>query len=175
MSEPASDAPALATDAPPAIPAGWQPLSPRARGLFIVSGALAFALPLLLATAAAGFALLPAGLAGASAFTCVLLGACLGGWRGNRRYRHTRWRLDADGFALRRGRMWQSETRVPGSRVQHLDLKRGPLERHYALATLVIHTAGTRHGAVSVSGLDARDAERLRDRLARQVREDDDA
>jgi membrane protein YdbS with pleckstrin-like domain len=63
---------------------------------------------------------------------------------------------------------------VPASRVQHLDLKRGPLQRRYGLATLVIHTAGTRHSAVAVSGLDAADAERLRDRLAHQVDDDDD-
>ena len=37
------------------------------------------------------------------------------------------------------------------------------------LATLVVHTAGTRLNAVSVSGLDQRDAERLRERLAHQL------
>jgi membrane protein YdbS with pleckstrin-like domain len=63
---------------------------------------------------------------------------------------------------------------VPGSRVQHLDIRRGPLERHFRLATLVIHTAGTRHSEVSVSGLDNGDAERLRDHLARQTDDDDD-
>jgi membrane protein YdbS with pleckstrin-like domain len=101
--------------------------------------------------------------------------AVFGAWLGWRRYRHTLWLLDADGFGLRRGRLWQSDTRVPGSRVQHLDIRRGPLERHFRLATLVIHTAGTRHSEVSVSGLDADDAERLRDHLACQTDDDDDA
>ena len=150
----------------------WQPLPLRARRLFIVNG-LAFALP---------FAFVPAMLAGAFelaapwrfALAGALLGAAFGAWLGNKHWKHTHWRLDDDGFSLRRGRMWRSETRVPASRVQHLDLKRGPLQRHYDLATLVIHTAGTRHSAVSVSGLDAADAERLRDRLAHQVDEDDD-
>jgi len=58
--------------------------------------------------------------------------------------------------------------------VQHLDLKRGPLQRRYGLATLVIHTAGTRHSVVSIGGLDADDAERLRDQLAHQVDDDGD-
>ena len=40
-------------------------------------------------------------------------------------------------------------------------------------STLVVHTAGTRMAAVSVSGLDAEDAERLRERLATQVDHDD--
>ena len=105
---------------------------------------------------------------------CALPAALFGAWLGWRRYRHTRWLLDADGFGLRRGRLWQSDTRVPGSRVQHLDIRRGPLERHFRLATLVIHTAGTRHSEVSVSGLAADDAERLRDHLARQTDDDDD-
>jgi membrane protein YdbS with pleckstrin-like domain len=38
-----------------------------------------------------------------------------------------------------------------------------------------VHTAGTRHSAVTVPHLDADDAERLRDRLARQIDADDDA
>ena len=100
-------------------------------------------------------------------------GALLGAWIAVKRHRRTRWRLDERGFAVRRGNWWQSETHVPISRVQHLDLKRGPLERGARLSTLVVHTAGTRMAAVSVSGLDADDAERLRERLATQVDHDD--
>ena len=55
--------------------------------------------------------------------------------------------------------MWQLETRIPISRVQHLDLRRGPLERRAGLATLIVHTAGTRLSAVTVNGLDEADAE----------------
>ncbi len=105
----------------------------------------------------------------------ALLGAAFGARLGWKRHRRTRWKLDEDGFALQRGRLWQTDTRVPISRVQHLDLKRGPLERASQLATLVIHTAGTRMAAVSVSGLDDGDAEALRDRLARQLDQDGDA
>ena len=101
------------------------------------------------------------------------VGALLGAWVAVRRHRRTRWRLDDRGFAVRRGNWWQSETHVPISRVQHLDVKRGPLERSARLSTLVVHTAGTRMAAVSLSGLDADDAERLRERLATQVDHDD--
>jgi len=150
----------------------WQPLPARARRLFVVNG-LAFAIP---------FAFVPAVLAGVIdlaspwryAIAGALLGAAFGAWLGHKHWKHTHWRLDGDGFNLRRGRLWRSETRVPASRVQHLDLKRGPLQRRYGLATLVIHTAGTRHSAVSIGGLDADDAERLRDQLAHQVDDDGD-
>lgn len=164
------------TEAAQALPADdryprWQPLPARARRLFVVNGlALGFPLALVPAVLAGIFELaMPWRLVLAGA----LLGAAFGAWLGHKHWKHTHWRLDGDGFNLRRGRLWRSETRVPASRVQHLDLKRGPLQRRYGLATLVIHTAGTRHSAVAVSGLDAGDAERLRDRLAHQP--DDDA
>lgn len=173
-----SDHPTGATDTEaPAVPTStddWQALPRRARALFVAGTATGFALPALAATTALGLTAAHMLLWWAPP-ACTLLAAAFGAWLGERRYRHTRWRLDGEGFGLRRGRLWHSDTRVPGSRVQHLDIRRGPLERHFGLATLVIHTAGTRHSEVSVSGLDHGDAERLRDHLARQTDDDDDA
>jgi membrane protein YdbS with pleckstrin-like domain len=54
---------------------------------------------------------------------------------------------------------------VPRTRVQHLDLERGPIERRHGLATLVVHTAGTRLYALRQSGLLDADAVALRDAL----------
>ncbi|MBB5015415.1 PH domain-containing protein [Rehaibacterium terrae] len=91
-------------------------------------------------------------------------------------HRRTRYRLDDDGLRIRRGVCWQGETLVPRSRVQHLDLERGPLERRLGLATLVLHTAGTRMSAVRLPGLDAARARALRDALVdREAGADDDA
>ena len=153
---------------------GWQPLPPRARGLFVlvnVFGSLAAALAALVPIGL----LIPSKTLALIAASIVLIGLPLFGlWLARKHYRYTQWKLDADGFALRRGNLWRSETRVPASRVQHLDLKHGPLERRYRLATLVVHTAGTRNSAVSITGLDEADAERLRDRLAHQIDNDDD-
>lgn len=148
----------------------WRRLPVRARNLFVLSG-LALAIPsAIVARLSRRILDLPAGWGIVA--VAAALGALAGAWLGLRRYRHTRWRLDADGFSLRKGRMWQSDIRVPVNRVQHLDLRRGPLERRYRLATLVIHTAGTRDSAVNVGGLAEADAEALRDRLARQVEHD---
>lgn len=154
--------------------ADWQPLPPRGAKLAGLGSAMAFAIPCAIAPAVLSqvFGL---GTPWLIAPVTGLLGAACGAWLGVKRHRRTMWILDDDGFALRRGRWWQVESRVPVSRVQHLDLKRGPLERAFRLATLVIHTAGTKMAAVSVSGLDGDDAERLRDRLARQLDHDDDA
>lgn len=168
-----------ATAMPPPLdePGGeiaWQPLPPRSRMLFLLGTMPTIALP-------AGFAgyWLGSGAFGVSgpfagALAGLLLGALFGAWLGLKQYRYTFWRLDQEGLAVRRGRLWQRETRVPATRVQHLDIKRGPLQRGRDLATLVVHTAGTRHSAVTLPNLDAADAERLRDRLAVQSDHDDD-
>jgi membrane protein YdbS with pleckstrin-like domain len=161
-----------------AIPAltpgdGWQPLPPRARTLFVLANLVGFGVVAIGSLIPIGF-LLPRPVAQALAVVILIVLPAFGIWLARKQYAYTRWRLDDDGFALRRGRLWQTETRVPATRVQHLDLKRGPLERRFGLSTLVIHTAGTRHSAVGVTGLDADDAERLRDHLARQRDDDDD-
>ncbi|MCW4456442.1 PH domain-containing protein [Flavobacterium sp. MXW15] len=174
MHEPHNDPPEL-----PALPAadpapGWQPLPPRGALLAATAGGLTMAIALMIGSGIFALVLrggqLPATLAASG-----LLGAAAGGWFAFRRHRRTFWQLDDHGLALRRGHWWQSETRVPISRVQHLDLRRGPLERAARLGTLVVHTAGSRFNAVSIAGLDQDDAERLRDRLARQLDHDDDA
>ena len=162
---------AALANAVPMTAAGWRPLPARARWLFALSRAW-FAFPALFA----GFVFwqvfeLP-GLIG-SICGVILLGLA-GVWVGLRQFRHIAWRLDEDGLAIRRGRLFQRETRVPATRVQHLDLKRGPLQRSRNLATLVVHTAGTRHSAVTLPHLDAEDAERLRDVLGRQIDTEDD-
>lgn len=167
---------------PPALPeptlavstAQWQSL-PRRGALFAaIGGGIGMAIPLTLAAGILTRAVdyphwLLAGCAG------LVAGLLLGAWIGWRRHRLTFWRLDAQALGVRRGHMWQSESHVPISRVQHLDLRRGPLERAAGLATLIVHTAGTRMNIVAVPGLEQADAEHLRERLARQLDNDDDA
>jgi len=165
--------------APETTQSQWQSLPIRARKLFVLTHALGYGIAATIASVA-GATLLSAVIDNAALFAVVIAlgvvaGIAFGAWLGVKQYRYTHWLLDRDGFALRRGRMWQRESRVPASRVQHLDLKHGPMERKYGLATLVIHTAGTKLNTVSVGGLDAGDAERLRDELAQRIEADVDA
>ncbi len=162
-----ADAPQVETDV-------WQPLPVRARTLATLSTLIGTLVPL---TIALGIGVLASGrtpLAFAAAGTALVLIPAWTVWIARRRWLRTRWRLDDDGFGIRRGHLWRSDTRVPGSRVQHLDIRRGPLERAFGLSTLIVHTAGTRNSAVSVSGLDYAEAERLRDALAARAARDDD-
>jgi len=167
-----NDVPPLpVTASPPPVPVDWQPLPPRGAWLAALGGMM-LAVPFLGATIPLS-ALSPMVSPWVAAPAMALAGGMFGAWIAVRRHRRTFWKLDDHGFALRRGNWWQVETRVPVSRVQHLDLKHGPLERRARLATLIIHTAGTRMATVSATGLDADDALHLRDRLALQLDHDD--
>jgi membrane protein YdbS with pleckstrin-like domain len=52
-----------------------------------------------------------------------------------------------------RGWLWHVDTLVPLVRVQHLDVARGPFDKMFGTATLVVHTAGTHNSTVSLPGL----------------------
>ena len=153
----------------------WQPLPARAGRVFLYV-ALLIAVPPMCVASIMVHENLQQSLAWPIIGGLWAIALSLAVWTAHKRYRYTFWKLDADGFAVRRGRLWQWETRVPTSRVQHLDIKRGPLERAHRLSSLVLHTAGTRMSAVSISGLDAADAEHLRNHFSRQIdrQEDDD-
>lgn len=103
----------------------------------------------------------------------LLCGAAIGAWVGRARWRRTRWRLDDQGLRVRRGYLWHVEVLVPRSRVQHLDVERGLLERQFNLATLVVHTAGSQTPALRQSGLADADAVALRDALIPEARDGD--
>lgn len=104
----------------------------------------------------------------------VLLACAFGTWLGYRRWKFSAWKLDATGLQVRRGRFWQREVLVPRSRVQHLDIERGPIERHFGLATLVVHTAGSRVHALRQPGFADADAIALRDALVPDSARHDD-
>lgn len=168
MLEPVADA----MDAPE----GWHPPPIRAVRLHAAAIGVLFGVIALTAMAAPLLAIDTPGLATRIAIgLSALITACaLGGYVGAR-LRHQRWKLDAEGLWLRQGRLWFRETRVPASRVQHVDIRHGPLERRFKLATLVVHTAAVQLNGITVRGLDQADAQRLRDALARQLDEAGDA
>lgn len=135
---------------------------------FAVIPLLAFAIPLFAADGEQRWRML-------AWYAGVTLAASLAGAYVGARLRHQRWTLDGAGLWLRQGRLWWRETHVPNSRVQHVDIKHGPLERRFGLATLVVHTAAVHLSGISVRGLDDADAQCLRDALAKQLDDAGDA
>ncbi|MFD6415583.1 PH domain-containing protein [Streptomyces sp. NPDC060194] len=69
-----------------------------------------------------------------------------------------------DDLLIRRGVLWFEQTVVPYGRMQLVEVSSGPLERHFGLASLQLHTAAAATDA-RIPGLLPEEAERLRDRL----------
>ena len=112
---------------------------------------------------------LPAGLApGAVALLMAAIVLVLP----TRRYRAWGYRETDDELHVRSGLLFQARTVVPFGRVQHIDVAHGPLERRFGLATLILHTAGTRGASVSLPGLAEGHAEAMRDRIRARIRQD---
>lgn len=176
MTHPADTDHALQPNWPGNAP--WQPLPDAALTSFRIAwGILGLVIGL-------GSGVIPAGVAGFAngfdlqqlvwAVAALLVAVVLCQWQAQLRWKNTRWRLDDDGLRVRRGRFWRSEILIPRVRVQHLDIERGPIERRLGLATLVVHTAGTRMHALRQPGFDEQAANALRDALVPAEREPDD-
>ena len=138
-----------------------------------IRGALV-AVPLALLAAVMDFGPLretpaPAGLlTGAVLIVCLILLALLP----RRRYRAYGYREQADELHVGAGLLFRARTVVPFGRVQHIDIAHGPVERHFGLSTLILHTAGTRGAAVPLPGLRHEQAEEMRDRIRAKIRQD---
>lgn len=82
------------------------------------------------------------------------------------RYRRWEYAARESDLVLRRGVLVRTVSLVPYSRIQHVDTRRGPIERTLGLASVVVYTAGSVGAALVIPGLDAERADALRDRLA---------
>lgn len=82
------------------------------------------------------------------------------------RYRAWSYRVGRSDLVLRRGMLWRAVSVVPHARIQHVDTRRGPVERWLGLARVVIFTAGSTGAVLTIPGLALAVAESLRDRLA---------
>ena len=80
-------------------------------------------------------------------------------------YRHHAYRVDDLGIEIRRGVIWRRVITVPRSRVQHIDVSQGPIERRFGLGGVAIFTAGTEYAMVPLHGISHDMAIWIRDRL----------
>ncbi len=82
-----------------------------------------------------------------------------------RRYNARGYNMGVDRLRVVRGLLFRSDTVVPFSRVQHIDVEQGPLERAFGIARLVLHTAGTHNSSVTQPGLAHQDAVDMREAI----------
>ena len=109
-------------------------------------------------------AVLPAGVAAVG--LAVLIAAP------GRIYRRLLYRLDPRLLQVMRGWLFHTDTIVPLVRVQHLDVVRGPFDKMFGTASLVVHTAGTLNSIVTLPGLAPDRATEIRDVIREQIRSD---
>lgn len=82
------------------------------------------------------------------------------------------YRLDPALLQVVRGWMFHTDTVVPFVRVQHIDVTRGPFDKLFGTASLIVHTAGTHNSVVTLPGLSPDDAADIRDRIRSHIRSD---
>ncbi|RJY10332.1 hypothetical protein D6201_09955 [Aurantiacibacter aquimixticola] len=87
-----------------------------------------------------------------------------------KRYRSRGYQMSDDRLRVVKGVMFHSDTVVPFSRVQHLDVEQGPLERGFGIARLILHTAGTHNASVTLPGLAHADATAMREEIRQHVK-----
>jgi len=89
-----------------------------------------------------------------------------------RRYRVRGYHLGEDRLRVVKGLLVRRDTVVPFGRVQHIDVERGPIERLFGLATLILRTAGTHNASVALPGLGEQDALAMREAIREKIRRD---
>lgn len=87
-------------------------------------------------------------------------------------YRRLQYRLTERRLQVLRGWLFHVDTVVPLVRVQHIDVTRGPLDKLFGTASLVVHTAGTHNSIVGLPGLSPDRAAEIRDIIREHVRTD---
>ena len=76
-------------------------------------------------------------------------------------WEHWSYELGDDALELSHGVLFQEHSVIPWSRVQHVDISHGPLDRRFGLAQLKIHTASAKTDA-KLPGIEAAEAEAMR-------------
>lgn len=87
------------------------------------------------------------------------------------RYRSWRYEIRSDEVDLQHGVMVKTRQLVPMSRIQHVDTRRGVLQRRFGLASVVFYTAA---GAMEIPALSLPVAAEVRNRIAELAKVHDD-
>lgn len=82
------------------------------------------------------------------------------------------YRLAPNLLQVVRGWLFHTDTVVPFVRVQHIDVTRGPLDKAFGTASLVVHTAGTHNSIVTLPGLAPERASEIRELIRGHIRSD---
>lgn len=157
---------------PAAVPEDLQPVESGYRRTLMAQAAVFWLVPLVGGTILDRFVLMDTWAAGLVpliiaffAFGAVVLAP-------ERIYRRLGYALDERLIRIVRGWLFHVDTVVPFVRVQHIDVTRGPFDKLFGTASLVIHTAGTHNSVVTLPGLAPQRASAIRDLIRAEIRAD---
>ena len=71
-----------------------------------------------------------------------------------------------------KGLIWSVRTAIPFNRIQHAEIKQGPIERKFGLSSLKVFTAGGQSSDLVIPGLPSEKAQQLKDFVLGKTAED---
>lgn len=149
-------------------------LGPRARTLWRLNDLL-LALPAMLLAALASWIMVRLNVAFPLAILppvlVVMMATAAALWGPGLRWRSWRYEIGDDEVDLQHGLLTTTRTLIPMARIQHVETRRGPLQRRLGLASVVLYTAA---GASEIPALADEVADALRNRIASLAHTDDD-
>jgi uncharacterized protein len=155
-----------------AIPADLQPVERGYRNALRARAAI-FWVPLFVAGLVVNRALLSqTAFSGALPALIALIGLLAIIVAPQRVYRRLGYAIDERLLRVVRGWLFHVDTVVPFVRVQHIDVTRGPVDKLFGTASLVVHTAGTHNSIVVLPGLSPDRAAEIREAIRGEIRAD---
>lgn len=172
MTDTAAPLPAAIDGDAPRLPAGLHPVLPAYRWVLRVQLLLTW-LPLVIgALVLDNFVLIDTPYGGLLSAVLGFLALAAVTLVPRRIHRRLGYRLSDRTLRIVRGWLFHTDTLVPLVRVQHLDVARGPLDKAFGTASLVVHTAGTHNSIVTLPGLAPETAEAMRAAIRAEIRTD---
>lgn len=154
----------------------WDRPAPRARLLFHLQDLTRFLfvwLPLSAVTGGMVAAMVDWGTGAAWTVVAMFVGFLKALWYPSLAFDRWAWSLRDAELVVAHGVIFRSVVGIPLGRIQHVDLRQGPLELSFGLARLQIHTASGLGADGTIPGMEVAAAEALRERLVRSAGGDD--
>ncbi len=155
-----------------AIPADLQPVEPAYRNLLRARAAVFWVPVFIAALVVNGLLLTGTAFSGLLPVVIGLIGLSGIFVAPDRIYRRLGYAIDGRLLRTVRGWLFHTDTVVPFVRVQHIDVTRGPFDKMFGTAALVVHTAGTHNSIVVLPGLSPTRAAEIREAIRSEIRAD---